>query len=365
MRRWSVIAFGVGLVGVALALAGSLLLSPRAFFDAWLAAYLCCLSVPLGALALLMAYDLTGGEWGFALGPLLEAALTTLPLFILFFLPLAVGGLGPLYPWARPSEAASLPNAFFLNVPGFAFRAASYFILWCLLGLISLRRLRRGLLGVERAGSWISGLGLFLLALSVGFAAIDWVMSLQPRWSSSIFGLSLAAYLLSTALAFFTVTAVLAGPAAAPGAGDLRARLAHLLLAAVILWAYVEFMQFLMIWEENLAGEITWYLPRLDGGWGGVAVALALGRFVIPFLVLIGRPLKRDRRMLAGICLLLLATSLLDAWWLVLPISPAGFTWIAPAAACGIGGLCLAAFLARLGATAPSPQHLLGRTGHG
>lgn len=346
---WLAAALFVGGIGLAVSIAGLFVLPAGAFFGAWLAAYICWLSLPLAALAALMIHDLTGGEWGFALRPILTAATATLPLFVILFLPIAAAGLAALYPWARAGQSASLPNSFYLNTGGFLGRAAVYFLVWLGFGFLSLRRAARGLLAIDRAGSWISGIGLLALAFSASFAAIDWVMSMQPRWSSSLFGLIVSANLFTTGFGFFTLVALAAGPAGGPGAGALRSALAHILLASVIFWAYCEFMQFLIVWEENLISEIPWYLDRFRDGWGAAALILVLGRFLIPFFTLIWRPLKRDPRVLGAVCLLLLGMAQLYAWLLVLPAAKDGFTWIAPFAAAAVGGACVALFLALYG----------------
>jgi len=342
--RWAVV---VAVIGLAATLAGAFLVSARAFFAGWLAAYVYWISLPLTALALLMIHDLIGGDWGVVLRPLLEAAAATLPLFVLVLLPIPLAGLAALYPWARPDEAATLPNTFYLNGAGFDGRAAAYYVVWLALVVLTLRRSRLGLLARDRAGSWVSAVGLIALGLTVSFAGIDGVMSLEPRWSSTMFGMIFGSSEFITAFAVLVLAAVTVGLPAVER-DKARAVLGTILLVALLFWSYVEFVQFLGVWEENLTSEIPWYLHRFTGGWRAVAIAVALGRFALPFLVLIWAPLRRQSVVLGALCAWLVAIDLLYAWWLVLPAGGGGWEWPAVAAAVGIGGLWALAFLAWL-----------------
>ena len=341
--RWAAIA---AVLGLGAAAAGAFVDSPRAFFAGWLPAYFYWVSLPLTALALLMIHDLAGGEWGFVLRPLLEAATATLPLFAILFLPIPIAGLADLYGWARPEVAATLPNTFYLNVGGFAGRAGAYYVLWFLFAIITLRRARSGLLGVDRAGSWVSGVGLVVMAPTVTFAGFDWIMSLEPRWSSTMFGMIIGASQFITGFAILVMIAVAFGPAAGAEQAKVRGAFGSILIVAVIFWTYTEFVQFLEVWEENLMDEIPWYLHRFQGGWLAVAVAMMIGRFALPFFLLIWAPIKRSRLGLGAICAWLVPINLLYIWWTVLPLFyGGGMDWFAVASAIGVGALWFAAFL--------------------
>lgn len=347
ISRWLPWTALVALIGLGVAAAGSVIVSPRAFFAGWLAAYVYWLSLPLAALALLMVHDLAGGDWGVTLRPILEASVATLPIFVLLFLPIPVAGLAILYPWARPEAAAALPNTFYLNLPGFAGRAAGYYVLWLLFAAVTLRRSRTGLLAVDRSGSWVSAVGLIALVVTVTFAAFDWIMALEPHWSSTMFGMISGASQCVTAFAVLVLIAVTLGPATAPDRAPARRAFATILLVSVLFWAYVEFVQFLEVWEENLTDEIPWYIHRIAGGWHGVVIALAAGRFAVPFLVLIWAPAKRSRIVLGAMAVWLMAMNALYVWWVVLPtFFGGGFDWIAVPAMVGVGGLWFLAFLA-------------------
>ncbi|MBV9523770.1 MAG: hypothetical protein JO010_13300 [Alphaproteobacteria bacterium] len=347
--RWDRGALGAGLAGT-LACALGAVWSPQHVLAAWLAAFTFWIGVPLGALALMQIHDLAGGRWALTLGRGHAAALAILPLLILAFIPILFA-LPALYPWARPDEARYLANTFYLNTPFFIARCAGYFVLWAALALLAFRRSASDRADPSGAGGGLSALGLLLLAVTVTFAAFDWVMSLEPHWSSTMFGLIVGSGQFTTGLAFAILVALGTKRESLPGEGPLADRfedLGSLLLAVILLWAYFEFMQFLIIWEENLKGEIGWYLKRLEGGWGAVAVAIAAGHFIIPFLALIWSPVKRNRAALGAICALLMLTGLVNAWWMVLPEFRRGFTWFDPLAAIGMGGLCFATLLWRL-----------------
>jgi hypothetical protein len=338
--RFYLMTLAAAAIGAVLCVIGAVI-DATGFLRGWLAAWSFWIGLPLGALMLLMAHDLTGGRWGTATGAPLAAAAATLPLAAVLFIPILLG-LGRLYPWARPEEAAHLANHFYLNVPFFVARTVVYFVLWCLLAWLAARRRPPEKVG----GATAAAPSLIVLALTSTFAAFDWTMSLQPDWSSSIYGMLVIGGDLIGALSAATFAAIVTRRATTPGE---RTDLGSLLIAGILVWAYFAFMQFLIIWEEDLPKEITWYLPRIAGGWGGVAVAIALGQGLLPFLALIWWPVKRSRAGLASVCCLLLAAHLLECWWLVLPGSADGrFTWQVLAATLAIGGIWCALFGWRL-----------------
>lgn len=348
LARLRIRALGIG-VAAAIACAVGAVLQPREFLAAWLAAYVFWLSIPLGALALLLIHDLTGGRWRLTIGPALAAATASMPFFVLAFIPILLR-LPLVFPWARPEEAALLPNTFYLNEPFFIGRFALYCIVWNLFAFLSLRFSPLDADGARGAMNWISAVGLILLGFSVTFASFDWIMSLEPHWSSTMFGMLTGSSQFIVALAFAILAALQMRTVSLPGEGPLGDRfhdLGSILLAVILFWAYTEFMQLLIIWEENLREEIGWYLKRMFGAWGDVMLIIALCQFVIPFLALIWSPVKRSRPALAAICGLLLATGLVHIWWLILP-DLGGFGWLDPIAALAAGGLWFAFFLWRL-----------------
>ncbi len=255
----------LGVIALALC-AGGVLMSPQPFFRAYLVAYVFWIGIPVGCLALLMLHHLVGGRWGFMIQRLLEAGVQTLPLMAWLFIPLLFG-LADLYPWARPEVVAADPllqqKAAYLNVPFFITRAAAYFAIWILLGRLlttwSLEQDRTANDTLTQKLQRLSGPGLVLYGLTVTFSAIDWMMSLEPKWSSTIFGMIFMVSYGLAALAFAIVAAHLVrdqAPLTQVISADRFHDLGNLLLALVMFWAYLNFSQFLLIWSENLAEEI-------------------------------------------------------------------------------------------------------------
>lgn len=343
LRRAALVA---GCIGLALA-AGSewLALSERGqFFRSYLVAFLAALSPAVGALALLLIHRLTGGEWGATLRPVLEPAARTLPLLAVLFVPLLFG-LPAVYPWARwtaedvAGSAVLHHKSLYLNAPGFVARSALYLAIWAGLSWLVGRDERDAL------ARRVSGPGLLLLGLSVTFAAVDWVMSIEPFWYSSIFGLLFGAGQLLAALAFGVLCLVLLVPEVRRGTLQ---DLGSLLLALVMIWAYMGFSQFLLIWSANLPEEVPWYLKRLDGGWRVLALMLVGVQFVLPFLLLLSRDLKRRPGLIGGVAAVVLFMRVVDLYWMV---TPAYFPYqgfrlhlLDAALLVGVGGVWLAGY---------------------
>ena len=364
--RYGTVALLVGLLAAGLSALGYLL-SPDAFFPAYLIAFLFWLGISLGSLAIAMLHHLSGGGWGVPIRRVLEAAYGVLPLMAVLFVPLLFG-LSELYLWARPSEVAHddilLGKARYLNAEWFPFRAAAYFAVWMLFGFILNRlsasadpataRLR------ERRLALVSGPGLICWALAVTFASIDWVMSLEPHWYSSMYGVLFMAGQGVSALAaaiLCVITLRRASPWNEQAATSRLHDLGNLLLAFVLFWSYVSFMQFLIIWSGNLPEDTPYYIHR-TGSWQAVAVALAALHFAVPFLLLLVRQNKRRTRRLAAIAALLLAMRLVDLYWLVMPTFSPGrltFHWLHLVLPVAIGGLWLAMFSWRLAARSALP----------
>jgi hypothetical protein len=356
-------ALVVGAVALVAGLAGALT-SPDQFFRSWMIGFLFCLGLTMGSLGLLMLQHLTGGEWGLVGRRIFEAAGRTLPLVALFFIPILFG-LPRIFLWARPEAVAAdhilQMKAPYLNVPFFIGRAVLYFAIW-LACMFYLTRWSdgqdRGEVGVTAADTRrfrvISAPGLLLYALTITFASVDWIMSLDPHWFSTIFGLLLFTGQGLAAFAF--VIAVLAVISEVePVASVVSARQFHdlgkLLLAFVMLWAYLAFSQFLIIWAGNLPEEIPWYVERIRGVWGYVALLIAFGHFALPFVVLLSRDLKKNRGLLAKVAIGILLMRLVDVIWLVAPTFPhRGFAihWMNIVIPVGLFGIWLFLFVRQL-----------------
>jgi len=353
-----------GAVGVLLCLLGGYL-DPVQFFRSYLVAYLFWLSIPLGCLAILMIHHLVGGAWGAVIRRVLEAATRTLPLLLVLFVPLWFG-LEDLYSWADPEVIAGDPmlqhKSAYLNTAFFLLRLAGYFAIWLVLTYV----LNRGSRRQEEAPDWtaeqtvrrrlklLSGPGLALYGLTVTFAAVDWMMSLEPLWYSTIYGLRVAASQLLAGLAWaIVVTWWLAArePLAEVLTPDHFQDLGNFLMTFVMTWIYLAFSQYLIIWSGNLPEEIPWYLRRGSGSWGWVALCLLLFHFVVPFVLLLARPLKRRASLLAALAAGLLFVHLAELFWLVMPaFYPAGLYvhWLDIVAPVAVGGMWMALFLWQL-----------------
>ena len=354
-------SLAVGLAVLLVCLVGAFA-SPARFFQAYLLAYLFWVGIALGCLAIRMLPPLVGGRWGFVIQRLLEAGTRTLPLMALLFVPLVLG-LREVYVWARP-EAVLASELLrhkqpYLNGPAFFARAVAYFAIWIgagsLLTMLSSRQDQGA--GVEaltrRLQVW-SGPGLLVYGVTVSFAAMDWVMSLEAEWFSSIYGVIFMVGQGLSALAFAILVGVLLSERQ-PLRGAIEAQQLHdlgnLLLAFVMFWAYIAFSQLLIIWSGNLPEEIHWYLNRLKGGWQYLAAGLIVFHFALPFLLLLLRRAKRRAKVLVVIAAGILGMRLLDLFWLTAPaFHPARLSvhWLDLAVPIGLGGVWLAAFLFHL-----------------
>jgi hypothetical protein len=359
--------------GIGAAIAGGLLCAaagfaqPGRFLLAYLVAFLFFLALAVGSVAVLMLHHLVGGMWGHVVRRVLEAAAGTLPWMALLFLPVLIG-MGSLYSWSRPgavaTDAALAAKAIYLNPAFFAVRALFYFAVW--IGLTALLTRWSGAQDAAPASTvegepplgrrfrMISGPGLALYGLTMTFAAIDWVMSLDPHWYSTVYGVLFIVGQGLTTIAFATLAATLLrrrpplDTVVEPGhLNDLG----NLMLTFVMLWAYIAYSQLLIIWSGNLEEEIPWYALRLGGGRQGIALALVIFHFGLPFLLLLHRPIKRNPRAMEAIAALILAMRIVDLHWIVAPAAPdrgALFYGYEAAALLGIGGVWVAAFATAL-----------------
>jgi hypothetical protein len=360
-------ALGVGIVaGLGCALGAWF--SPAHFFRAYLVAYLFFLSIAHGCFAVLMVYHLTGGAWGFLIRNILEAGMRTLPLLAALFVPLALG-VSYLYLWADAeavSASAELRHKeIYLNVPFFIVRAAVYFAAWLAVAYFLSRwsgaQERTGDPAFARNLTRLSGPGLVIYGITIFFASIDWIMSLQPDYRSTIIAPLFASgeVLVGFACSLIVMAWLVARPpvaVAAEAVGDLGS----LLFTFLIIWAYMAFFQFMLIWIANLPYDSAWYVARTSPGWLGTAWALFLLHFAVPFFLLLLRDIKRQPRALAALAALLLLMHLVYLYYEVLPAFPSDSLanhWVDFLALLGIGGFWLAYFVWDLGRHALLPGH--------
>jgi hypothetical protein len=360
--RWQRLALLAAAGGaLVFAVAGALLYftggihAPRQFYLSYLVGYLYWLGVALGSLVFLMMQYLTGGAWGMLMRRIFGAAAGTLVPLTVLFLPL-LAGTWSLYAWADPAKVAASEElqhkALYLNVPFYFVRVVLYFAVWLTMTYF-LRRWGRVPAGGGRGpASTLSGPGMVLFGLTITFASIDWVMSLEPNWYSTIYPVMFAVSQMLTGYAFALAALLLL--ALRPPMSDVIKPVylrdfGSFLLAFVLFWAYMSFSQFLLIWVGNLPEEIPWYLRRSREGWQYVVIVIAIFHFAVPFLLLLLRDIKENGRRLATVALALLAMRFLDFFWWVEPAfvhEGEYFYWLLDLSAwVAVGGVCVWWFL--------------------
>jgi hypothetical protein len=354
LSRFTRMALVVGVVALAICGIGGVM-SPTQFFRSYLLGFLFCASIALGCLAIVMLQHLSGGAWGFMIRRTLECGTRTIPLVLVFFLPLLFG-LRHLYPWGKHGAVSGNAGAY-LDPKYFVLRAAFYFAIWLALAFLlnrwSLEQDGSGEKSIKRRFIVLSGPGLILYAFTVSFAGIDWIMSLDPPWASSIFGMIVIAGQLLAGMAFaIAIVALLAQRE--PLAGLLQPRHFHdlgkLLLAFTMVWAYVVFSQLLIVWAGDLPEEIPWYVERLGTNWKIVGIILVLFHFALPFLLLLSKDLKRNARLLALVAVGVLFMRWVDLVWMTVPDFHHSISlhWMDLLLPIGLGGVWLAAFFWQL-----------------
>ena len=382
-----------GAAGLFLCAIGFVFQRPQ-FYLAWLYAYLFWIGLALGSMALLMLQHLSGGGWGLVIRRLLESATRMLPLMALLFIPILFGLFfgdrdQRLYVWTNDADREHLHlghegfRATWLSTGFFLARTVFYFLVWLAFAFALNRwsidqdvrpydrsETPRGIRRIQR----ISGGGLLIYGLTVTFAAFDWVMSLDPLWYSTIWGvIFMIGQALSTIALMITLLALLSQVRPLSefvGIGHFH-DLGNLLLAFTMLWAYVSFSQYLIIWSGNIAEETPFYVYRTNGAWKYVALALIVLHFFVPFLLLLSRRTKRTVRYLTYVALGILVMRFVDLYWVVKPMyhqghghaqqfrnMPGAFPhWLDIAAPIGIGGIWVWLFINQLRRLPLIPPH--------
>jgi hypothetical protein len=330
-------AFVAAAVAGAISLVG-LLIEATQFFQSYLMAYMLCLGASLGCLALGMMHQLTGGAWGVLIRRPIGAASRVLPVLTVLFLPIAFG-MHHLYTWADAQTVAHdevlQHKHLYLNVPFFLVRAGFYFLVWN--GLVfflnrwSLEQDTTADPLLARRMQKLSAGGLLAYGITITFASFDWLMSLDPHWYSTIYGVLVMGGQGLTALAVLTIVLVwlsrrppLEGIVLPTHLHDLG----NLMLAFTMLWAYFSFSQYLIIWSGNLPTEIEWYLHRSYTSWRFVALALLAFHFVVPFVVLLSRRVKRRATTMLEIAVWILLARTIDLFWLISPAFHRQGVWV-------------------------------------
>jgi len=360
LDRFQNLALAVGVAGMAACVAGYYS-DTEQFLRSYLIAFLFWGGIALGSLGLLMLHHLVGGAWGMLIRRFLESATRTLPLVAVLLLPLLFN-MPRLYKWAQPGftagDAVLRHKAAYLNTTGFILRSVFYFAFWIVLAfLLNKWSKEQDQLGPDiprKKLRQLSGPGLIFFVLTATFAAFDWIMSLDPHWYSTIFGILLIS---GNALASLAFAIILLRYMAErePVAGLVKIDHSHdlgkLMFALTMFWAYLDFSQFLIVWSGNLPEEVVWYSVRLTGGWLVVAGIVLVFHFIVPWTLLLFRRLKKNIRVLALLCFWMLAMRLVDLFWTVAPSlleTRFAIHWLDIVAPVAVGGLWLGFFARQL-----------------
>lgn len=359
LTRWQWRSLAGGLVVFIISIIGGVF-SPSEFYHSYLFAYLFWLGLALGSMAVVMIQYLTGGAWGVVSRRPLEAAMRTLPLLALLFIPIAVG-MPQLYDWAHPDrvthDAVMIHRSAYLNEPFFVVRAVVYFAIWLIMAhYLDKWSTQEDTRGDETTRlSRLSAPGLIIYVFLMTFAAVDWAESLNSLWSSTIWGFIFVVGQGLTAICFAIVTLALLSrrePMSHAVNTSHFHDLGKLLLMFVMLWGYMAYSQLIIVWSGNLSDELGWYLPSFRTSWGWVGgLGLILFQFIIPFCLLLSRPLKQNAAALCGVVGLLFVMRFVDLFWIVMAQSyPKGFqiSWLNFTVPIALGGIWLAGFLWQL-----------------
>ncbi|MBV8847825.1 MAG: hypothetical protein JO307_33840 [Bryobacterales bacterium] len=358
LQRWQRPALIAGGILLILSIIGAFF-NPGQFFRSYLMGYLFWIGLALGSMALVMIQYLTGGAWGVVTRRLLESAMRTLPVLAVLFIPILIG-IPRLYTWAHADQVRSDPvlahRAPYMNPYMFIARAVVYFAAWLTFAYF----LNKWSAVEDRAGDQtnrlaaISAPGLLVYVFTMTFASVDWAQSLVPHWFSTIWGFIFVVGQGLTAMSF-AIVAVALFSQRPPLAGIVNPNHFHdlgkLLFMFIMLWGYMEFSQLLIVWSGNLTTEIPWYLPTFGTTWGWVGVALIVVQFLIPFLLLLSRPLKRNPPALCGVVAIIIVMRFVDLFWIVMPsyhLEGFHINWMNFSVPLALGGLWIAAFLWQL-----------------
>ena len=365
-KIWKNLIIMGGLVLILSAL--GLFFNSKQFFYSYLVAWVFWVSLGLGALFFVMLNHLTGAVWGIVLRRLTESVMMVLPYMFILAIPIFIG-MHELYNWSNAGIVAADPllqkKAAYLNVPFFVIRTCIYFLIWFLIA----KRLYKASISQDQNPGFdkiqkmrrTSGPGMVLFALTTSFAAFDWLMSLDPHWYSTIFGVYVFSGGLLGSLALFTLIGmyfkkkdVLAKTITIEHYHDL----AKLILSFTIFWAYIAFSQYFLIWYANIPEETIWYLHRWQGSWKFFSLLLVFGHFVFPFLGLLTRAAKRSMGFVKFISVWILLMHWIDLYWISLPTyhhHGIHLSWMDFTIFLGIGGIFMGIFLKTFSANSLVP----------
>jgi hypothetical protein len=347
----------VGVAALALSLIG-LFTDPTHFWQSYLFAFIFWSGLALGCLGIFFLHNVVGGNWGVAVRRLVESGVKTLPLIALLAIPIFFA-LGVLYKWTdasyRAANFATGHKAAYLNPTWFIIRTVLYFAIWMFSGFRILSMAnehdRTGDPAIFKRIKARSAPALLVFVVTTSLAFIDWIMSLEPDWYSTIYGWMFTVGEVLLTFSFLVAVLVLLSKRE-PFSSFLTRQhyhdLGNLMLAFTMLWAYMSFSQFLIIWAENLPDEIPWYIRRFSDGWGYVGWTIAIFHFFLPFFLLLQRFVKKHASRLRTLAIWIIIMRMLDVFWIVEPaFRQRGLEvyWTDFVALIGVGGIWLAYFI--------------------
>jgi hypothetical protein len=368
IARWQMPSLVIGILGLLAAFAGCVF-SPDAAFRAYLSSYLFWFQIVAGALGILCLQYVTGGEWGILLRRPLGAAARTMIWMALLFVPIVLG-LKHIFPWtneqAMHADETLEHKLWWLNDRRWIITAVIYFAIWVLwawrIRVLSLKFYEDRSPFTDLARRRWAGSGLPMIVLTLTLASVDWMMSLEPKWYSTMYGII---FIVSSGLAAFAFcTFFFSRLAHTPAMADILKPLhfrdmGNLMLTFVMLWAYTAFSEFLLIWYGNIKGEIPHYLNRQNGGWGFIAVAVVLFHFFLPFFLLLVRDIKDRPATIGVVAIIVLVMRYVGVIWFVKPSYSEHLTYSIwdLASLVGIGGVWLYFFIGQLKGQTIIPIH--------
>lgn len=347
----------VGIIALAITAIG-LFTDPNQFWYSYLFGFVYWTTLGLGAFVFILIHHLTDSTWSIVIRRIVESAMRVLPYLGILLIPLFIFGMHDIFHWAEPDAVAHDPllqkKQGYLNIPFFVIRSVGYFVIWYLL----IRLLTKHSLAQDKDGNpehnvimrRISAPGIVLFALTITLAGFDWLMSLDPHWYSTIFGVYTFSGSYVSALAMMIVIVVLlqrSGVLTEKITVEHYHDLGKLLFTFTVFWAYIAGSQYFFIWYANIPEETVWFLNRWKGSWKTVSLILIFGQFAIPFIVLIFRNSKRNLKVLTFMAVWVMVAHMIDLYWLIMPnLHPenAQLSWMDLTALVGIGGLSVALF---------------------
>jgi hypothetical protein len=353
-------ALVIGVIAFAITLVG-LFLNAQHFWQSYLYGYIAISALAIGSLGIFLLHNVVGGNWGVAIRRFIESGLQTLPMFALLVIPILFA-TGSLYKWTdatyRAEHFAVGHKAVYMNVPFFVGRTIFYFAVWLFLGWRILGMAnehdRTGDPALFKKIKGRSAPALLVFVLTTTYAFIDWIMSLEPDWYSTIYGWLFTVGEVLLTFAFMIALLVLFSKHE-PFASFVKTQhyhdLGNLMLAFTMLWAYMGLAQFLIIYAENLPDEIPWYIRRFSGGWGYLGWFISIFHFCVPFLLLLMRFVKKNPQRLRALAIWIICVRMLDIFWFVVPaFRQRGLEvyWTDLTALIGMGGIWLAYFIFNL-----------------